>query len=202
MGYDLEGRMAEVCTCKTYCPCSAGLEPDGGVCQFNWVFHFDRGMAGDVDLAGLNVGIIGRLVGSPGPGRARVLMLVDELASESQERALVELFSGQAGGPMADLASLVGELVGVERVPIEFDVNEGSGRFAAGDLFKAEVEAFREPFGLPTKLVNFALSPVLGDTAYPGLPTSHELNAARYGFDFTVNSSEQFEFHYVNDWAS
>jgi len=200
MGYDLKGRMAEVCTCKTYCPCSAGLEPDGGVCEFSWVFHFDEGTLGDIDVSGLNVGILGRLTGSPGPGRARVLMLIDTAASDAAQAALIDLFSGQSGGPMADLASLVGELVGVERVPIEFDVDKGSGRFAAGTIFKAEVESLREPFGNPTKLVDFALSPVLGSTAYPGLPTSFAIDAAEYGFDFTVNSSEQFEFHHVNDW--
>ena len=201
MGYDLEGRMAEVCSCKTYCPCTAGLEPDGGACDFNWVFHFDRGTIGTVDVSGLNIGVIGRLVGSPGPGRARVLMLMDDLATEAQEQALTDVFSGQAGGPIADLASLIGELVGIERVPIEFDVKEGSGRFSAGDLFKAEIEAHREPFGQPTKMVDFALSPVLGSVAYPGVPTSHELNAGQYRFDLTARSSEQFEFHHVNDWS-
>src|SRR5689334_7662036 len=168
VGYDLEGRMAEVCSCKTYCPCTAGLEPDGGACDFNWVFHFDRGTIGDVDVSGLNIGVIGRLEGPPGPGRARVLMLMDDMASDAQEQALTNVFSGQAGGPIADLASLIGELVGIERVPIEFDVKEGSGRYSAGGFFKAEIEAHREPFGRPTRMTDFALSPVLGSVVYPG----------------------------------
>lgn len=30
MGYELTGRMAEVCSCKSLCPCSVGEDPDSG----------------------------------------------------------------------------------------------------------------------------------------------------------------------------
>ena len=106
MGYQLTGRMAEVCTCHTYCPCSAGLEPDGGVCEFNWVFHLDRGAVGDVDVSGLNMGIIGHLDGRPGvPGTVRAAIFVDDASSPEQHDALMAAFTGQEGGPLAELAA-------------------------------------------------------------------------------------------------
>jgi len=37
----------------------------------------------------------------------------------------VAVYSGQLGGPMAGLAPLVGEMLGVERVPIEI-VDDGT----------------------------------------------------------------------------
>jgi hypothetical protein len=42
-----------------------GPDPDGGSCDFNWVFHFDRGQIGGVEVAGLNLGFLGNLPGNP-----------------------------------------------------------------------------------------------------------------------------------------
>jgi hypothetical protein len=189
--------MAEVCTCMTYCPCTAGLEPDGGICEFNWVFHIDRGTINGVDVGGLNLGFIGRLDGSPVDGTVRAAVFVDDTADDAQHDALLAAWTGQAGGPLADLAALVGEVVAVERVSIDFDVTQGSGSFRTGDVAKAEIAALRGASGNPTTLTDFALAGVLGSPAYPGLPTAFRLEAAQYGFDFSPNSSEQFEFHYV-----
>jgi hypothetical protein len=198
MGYQLEGRMAEVCTCHTYCPCSAGLEPDGGVCEFNWVFHLDRGVVNGVDVGGLNMGIIGHLDGRPGvPGTVRAAIFVDDGSSPEQHEALMAAFTGQEGGPLAELATLIGEVVTVERVSITFDVDKGTGSFQIGDVAKGGMQAHRGPDGTPTTLSNFALSGVLGGVAYPGMPTHHEMQARELGFDFSVNSSEQFEFAYA-----
>jgi hypothetical protein len=198
MGYELEGRMAEACTCKTFCPCTAGLEPDGGFCEFSWVFHFDRGQIEGVDVGGLSVGMLGHLDGAPGvPGTVRLALFVDDLANDDQEQALLAAFTGKAGGPLADLAGLVGEVVTVERVPIDFDVAEGSGSFAIGDVARGELAAHRSPSGVPTTMRDFALSPVLGATAYAAMPKSFELRAAQHGFTFTPNSATQFEFHHV-----
>ena len=33
MGYQLQGRLLEVCTCNTLCPCWVGDDPDGGTCD-------------------------------------------------------------------------------------------------------------------------------------------------------------------------
>lgn len=199
MGYELVGRMAEVCSCKTICPCTTGLEPDNGVCDFSWTFHFDKGAINDVDVAGLNLTLIGRLDGSPVDGTVRAGVFVDDASSEAQHGALIDAFTGQAGGPLADLASLVGEVVTVERVPIDFDVTDGTGSFRAGDIVSGAMEVHRSPSGTPTKLVDTALSGVLGSPAYISEPTSFDLNAEQHGFAIKPGSATQFEFHYVAD---
>ncbi|WP_300008830.1 DUF1326 domain-containing protein [Pseudonocardia sp.] len=199
MGYRLHGRMAEVCTCHTYCPCSAGLEPDGGFCEFNWVFHFDEGEIDGVGVAGLNMGVIGHLDGRPGvPGTVRAAVFVDDASTTPQHDALLAAFTGQAGGPLAELAALIGEVVTVERVTFDFDVAQGTGRFRIGEVAAAEVAAHRGPDGRPTTLTDHALSGVLGRTAYPGMPTRHDMQAHHLGFDFSVNSAEQFDFAYAS----
>jgi hypothetical protein len=52
-------------------------------------------------------------------GNCRVGVFVGEEASDAQVDALVRVFSGQLGGPVAGLAPLIGELLGAERAAIE-----------------------------------------------------------------------------------
>ena len=47
---------------------------------------------------------------------------MDERATEPQRAALQQVFSGQAGGWMGKFASLVGEVRGLEFVPIAFEL--------------------------------------------------------------------------------
>lgn len=196
MGYELEGRMAEACTCKTFCPCTAGHEPDGGSCEFVWGYHFDRGTIDDVDVAGLSMVLIGRLDGAPGvPDTVRAAFLIDRNATDDQEKALMKAFGGEAGGPLAELATLIGDVVTVDRAPMHFDISEGTGRFIASDVVDMQLEVLRGPDGSPTKMQDFALSGVLGRTAYHAAPTAFTLTAGQHGFDFSPNSATQFEFH-------
>lgn len=197
MGYDLTGRMQEICSCTTYCPCWAGLDPDGGTCDFAWIFHFDSGQINGTDVAGMNMGFLGHLPGNVFHGNVRLLVLVDERTSDTQQEALLAAFTGQVGGPLADLAGLIGEVVGVERTSIEFDGAKGSGRFRAGNQFEGEVEAYRSPTGAPTTLNDTALAPVLGSPAYPGRVVRSHVPATGHGMEFTPGGATQSEFHYV-----
>lgn len=197
MGYELEGRMAEVCTCATFCPCWGALDPDGGSCDFSWVFHFDRGHIGGVEVAGLNMAFLGNLPGNPMNGDVRLLVVVDDKASDTQQQALLAAFTGQQGGPLADLAGLVGEVVAVERATIEFDVDKGSGTFRVRGLVDGQVQGLQSGDGTPTTMHDTALSPVLGSPVYPGNAVRFELTAAGHGYDFPGRSASQTEFHYV-----
>lgn len=198
MPYELEGRMHEVCSCATFCPCWAGLDPDGGACHFSWIFHFDRGEVNGVDVAGTNLGFIGHLPGNVYDGNVRLKVIVDERCGEEQEQVLLGAFTGQFGGPLADLAGLVGEVVSIERAPIEYDVAKGSGRFRAGSYFEGEVEAYRSPTGAPTTLRDTALGPVLGETAYAARVTRFVMPEDPHGLDVVPGGATQTEFHYVH----
>lgn len=197
MGYEIEGRMSEQCTCKSFCPCWGGLDPDGGACDFSWVFHVDRGQINGVEVSGLSMAMLGNLPGNPLEGNVRLLVIVDDAAGDAQQEALLAAFTGKLGGPLADLAGLVGEVVAVERAPIEFDMSHGTGIVRVGGRWEAEVEGQRSPNGNPTKLVDTALSPVLGTPAYPGEVTRFQLTAGDQGYDFPARSAMQTEFHHA-----
>jgi hypothetical protein len=56
---------------------------------------------------------------------------------------LLNVWTGKLGGPVADLAQLVGEVLEVRRAPVTFEVDDvgagGKGYFAIGDLVEAEM---------------------------------------------------------------
>ena len=78
---------------------------------------------------------------------------MDDRASDEQLDALVNAFSGKLGGPLADLAQLIGEQLGVVRAPITHEVVEGRGTLRVGDdTVVAEMEPYRGPDGSITTL--------------------------------------------------
>lgn len=101
----------------------------------------------------------------------------DENASDDQEQALLEVFTGKAGGPVAEFAELIGEVVAVERAPIVFATSAGEGRLTVGDTVAAEIEALLGATGRRTVLAETAFSTVPGSPAYCAESKSDRLNA-------------------------
>ena len=137
MAYKLEGSILEVCDCNVLCPCWVGETPDNGTCQSALAYHFDRGTIDGVDVSGLTLAVNVFIPGNPLEGNWRAQLYVDERASPEQEAALLGVFTGKQGGPVADLAALVGEVVKIERAPIVFAVHEGKGTLRIGDTTEA-----------------------------------------------------------------
>src|SRR3954447_11663767 len=108
--YELEGTLLEACSCGVLCPCWIGVDPDGGTCDAFNAYHFDSGTIGGVDVSGLN---FVRVVQIPGnvltPGSWKQVVFIDERASDEQFQAILDAYDGKLGGPLGDLASLIGE---------------------------------------------------------------------------------------------
>jgi hypothetical protein len=87
-------------------------------------YHIRQGEYGEIQVDGLNVLAVSQFDGNVWAGEARLTLglYIDARADERQRDALQKVFSGQAGGFMATLAELVGEVRGVEFVPITFEV--------------------------------------------------------------------------------
>jgi hypothetical protein len=80
-------------------------------------------------------------------GNWRLGMFVDDQATDEQFDKLVQVFGGQLGGPMAALAPLVGEVVGVERAAIEVADDGLLHSVRVGDAIEFEIEDI-VPFGV------------------------------------------------------
>lgn len=128
--WQLSGDYFETCSCAYLCPCvPTGMtgKPTKGSCTFAFAFHVGKGSYGKVKLHGLNFAVVGHSPGIMGEGNWSVGLVIDERAKTDQEGAITGIASGQAGGPMAALAPLIGRFLGVEKKPIRFE-KKGLGR--------------------------------------------------------------------------
>jgi len=151
MSWSVEGRYFENCTCNVPCPCTASLAlgADYDRCQVVLVFHVDSGEVDGVDVSGLTVAAVADTPKVMSDGDWRLGVLIDETASDDQAEKLGGVFSGALGGPMEALAPLIGENLGVERVPMEFSSEGGRHGVSLGDRGHVEVEDV-VPFGIET----------------------------------------------------
>lgn len=159
MAWKIEGRYFENCPCEVPCPCTASLDlgADTERCTPALVFHIDSGEIDGVDVGGLNVIAVADTPRVMSEGDWRLGVILDAAASDEQAERLGAVFSGQLGGPMEAASALIGENLGVERLPIEFSSEDGVHSVKAGDAVDIEVEdvvPFGSESGEPARLVN------------------------------------------------
>ncbi len=89
-------------------------------------YHINKGYYGDASLDGLNALAIGTFEGNISAGNTKVNcgLFFDERADEKQREAIQMIFSGEAGGFMAEFAKLIGEIRGIDFAPIRFEISE------------------------------------------------------------------------------
>jgi hypothetical protein len=179
--YDVEGRLLEVCTCNVLCPCWIGEDPDGGTCESTLGWRIDQGHIEGVDVSGLTLAMTVHIPGNVLKGNWRAVAFVDDRSSAEQQEALLKLFTGQLGGPIADLAALVGEVVAIERVPIIFTVDGGKGTLDLGGITQAELTAYQGATGKPTVLSETVFSTIPGSPVYVGKAASYTRDGSSYG---------------------
>jgi hypothetical protein len=197
--YDLEGTLLEACSCGVLCPCWVGADPDGGSCASFNAYHFDRGVIRGVDVSGLSFVNVCDIPGNVlSPGTWRVVTFVDDRATDEQHDAIVAAYHGKLGGPLADLAGLVGEVLGVEKAPITHETRDGKGTLRIGDLVSAEMEPFRAPDGTTiTTLRDSLFSTVPGSPAYVARAHTHTVDLPKYGltWSFEGRNAIQSDYH-------
>src|SRR5438270_4062242 len=136
--YDLQGTLLEACSCGVLCPCWVGEDPDLGTCDAFIAYHFDEGTVRGVDVSGLSFVTVNLIPGNVlTPHSWRIVMFVDERATDEQFQAIVDAYSGKLGGPLADLAGLVDEVLDIRRAPIAHQITDGAGTLSIGDFLHA-----------------------------------------------------------------
>jgi hypothetical protein len=148
MSWNLKGSYAETCSCELMCPCNLTFTHGAtyDYCRATLAFSIREGAVDGTDVAGRRVVAIIDTPKVMTEGNWRLGMFVDDQASDEQFDKLVQVFGGQLGGPMAGLAPLVGEVVGVERAAIEIGDDGLLHRVRVGDVIDFEVEDI-VPFG-------------------------------------------------------
>ena len=198
MAYQLEGRMLEVCSCETVCPCFIGEAPDGGSCDVTVAWHVDRGTIEGVDVTGCTIAAIAHIPGKPLDGNWRAAVYVDDGATEAQETAILNVFTGKLGGAIADVAQLIGEVVGVERASITFRAENGKGSLKIGEIADAEMEPYVTADGAVATLSNLLFSGAPGAPALLGRAPHYRAKQDSVGVDvdFAGHSAIESSFSF------
>ncbi|HEX2531731.1 MAG TPA: DUF1326 domain-containing protein [Burkholderiaceae bacterium] len=199
MSYHLEGRLLEVCNCNVLCPCWIGENPDNGTCDTIIAWRIDKGTVDGVDVGGNTIAAVAHIPGNILEGNWRAAIYVDEHASKDQEEALLKVYTGKAGGPVADLASLIGEVVSVERAPIRFTVTEGKGELEIGKNYYAELEPYLGATGAQTVLSETAFSTVPGAPAFVGKAPVYRSQNPALGIELNIQNHNAIQSTFVFD---
>jgi hypothetical protein len=186
VAYHLEGRLLEVCNCRVLCPCWIGEDPDNGTCDTIVSWHFDKGTIEGVDVAGTTIAVVAHVPGNILKGNWRAAVYVGDHATKQQEDALLKVYTGKLGGPVADLVKLIGEVVSVERVPITFDVQGGKGTIKIGETAYAELEPYQGATGGTTTLSDTIFSTVPGAPVFVGKSPRYRSKQKALGIDLDI----------------
>lgn len=202
-GYQFQGTLLEACDCDVLCPCWIGEDPDNGTCQSVVAYQLDSGSIAGVDVSGLTMASVVFIPGNILAGGWKQVIFVDDQASEEQEQALVDAFTGRLGGPLADLAQLVGERLAVVRAPVSHEIHEGKGVLKVGDgKVVAEMEPYRGPDGSVTTLHNSIFSTVPGSPAWVGKASRFAVNLPEYGWTYEFSGRNAIQSNWKIDYRN
>jgi hypothetical protein len=197
MAYNLEGRLLEVCTCKILCPCWVGEDPDFGTCDGVLAWHFDKGSIDGVDVTGRTFVILTHIPGNILKGNWRIRVYIDDKATEQQKDALLKVWTGKAGGPIADLAKLVGTVDAVELVPVTFDIKGAMGTLKIGEAVSATLTPFQGATGQPTAMLDTIFTTIPGSPAFVGKASSYTAKAPGFDVDLKGHNAVSGSFRFV-----
>jgi hypothetical protein len=204
-GWRLVGDWFDICSCDIPCPCEFAQAPTKNACEGMLAWHIREGHYGEVRLDGLNLLALAAFEGNlwAGEAKARMGLFIDERADEPQRQALQTVFAGQAGGWPASFAANIGELRGIEFVPIAFEVADDLAFWWAEipGRVMGRADALSGPTTPPGKRVQTINPP--GSEVGPGQVAtwgrSVEVSTKGFGLDWTgtARSSKHIPF----DWT-
>jgi hypothetical protein len=196
MSWSVEGTYFENCNCTFACPCTVttfATQATQERCQVVLAFHVSRGQVDGTDVSGRSVAVVGDAPAQMLDGNWRVGLLIDDKASKEQVDKLAGVFSGQMGGPMAALAPLIGEVLGIEQKPIDFKDAGHKHHLKIGGDIEIEVEDFvPEGMSEPTKLVG--VGHPANSTLTIARPTQSRIKA--FGMEFHNGGKSAFSAPY------
>ena len=205
--WNASGDWFDVCKCNIPCPCIFAQTPTYGDCDGVLAYHIKKGQYGEVSLDGLNVLGLNYFKGNVWAGETKITLafFFDERANPQQREALQMIFSGRAGGFMAQLANLIGDVRGIEFVPIKFEIAEDLSYWSAEipEKVMAKAEALTGPTTPPGKRVQTINPPgsevglgAAGAVATWGKAVADEVDAMGFKWERKGRSSKHIPFEW------
>ncbi|MGA7180403.1 MAG: DUF1326 domain-containing protein [Thiobacillaceae bacterium] len=188
--WKVSGTYFEACNCAAACPCVFLSPPTEGECTALIAWHIDQGTSDGVPLNGLNVAMLTHTPGHMLQTKWKVALYLDENASADQQKALGEIFSGQAGGHLATLGPLIGEVMGVKAVPIQYSANGKERRLRIPNIAAVDIEAMEGQGGSLVTIDHHPFTPVPGQPAV--VSTSRKLSIHDHGISLELSGKNGF----------
>jgi hypothetical protein len=188
--WKITGGYFEACNCDSACPCVFLGPPTQGDCTLVVAWHIEKGHLGAIALDGLNVALAAYSPGHMLETKWEVALYLDERGSPEQRDALLTIFSGQAGGHLANLAACLGKLLGVKAAAIDFHAEGKRRRMKIGSSVEMAVEAVRGAGGAEVTIANLPFCVV------PEIPAvaakSQRLSYHDFGRDWEITDGNGF----------
>ena len=201
MAWYLEGTYIENCNCDVVCPCPASgfsAPADYERCTVMLAWHIDSGVVDDTDVSDRSVVLVLDSPRQMSEGNWRVGMFMDARASDEQAEKLGGIFSGQMGGPLANVVPLISENLGMEVASIEHVDDGRRHRVQVGDAIDVEIEDLVSPFDPDGPL------PKLTETKHPAnseLTPSRALSARVQGLGIDYSADGKSGFSTPFSWS-
>ena len=169
--YKLTGTLLEACSCGVLCPCWIGEDPDHGTCDSCNAYHFERDDRRRRRQRALDHRRSARSPATCWPRAAGGWPCTSTSARPtSSSRRFAPRYAGDLGGPLGDLAGLIGEVVSVERAPITHETRGGEGVLEiGGGLLRRACGRTPATTARSTTLRDSLFSTVPGSPAYVGV---------------------------------
>ena len=202
--WKVSGDWFDVCKCNIPCPCTFAQTPTYGDCEGVLAYHIKKGNYGNTSLDGLNVMGLDYYKGNVWAGETKLAigLFFDERADQQQRDTLQMIFSGKAGGFMAEIAKLIGDVRGIDYAPIRFEVADDLSYWSAeipGKIL-AKAEALTGPMTPTGKRVQTLNPPGSevgpGTVATWGSSVADEVDAMGFKWKRKGRSSKHIPF----DW--
>jgi hypothetical protein len=191
--YRVQGSILEACSCGAPCPCWIGEDPHGGVCDAFVAYRIEKGTIHGVDVSGIPFVLVAQIPGNVLKGNWKVVVYMSNKAKPAQKQAILDAWTGKLGGPLADLAKLVGEVKGVYDVPIRYKLTMGKGTIKVGDKVEAAMAPYADAKGKPTTITNTIFTTIPGSPAYVSKATYHKVSIPEHGMEWSFENRNAIE---------
>ncbi len=200
MAWNIEGMYYENCSCDAVCPCTwsnmtqAATNDD---CRVALLFEVEKGSVDGVDVAGTTCVVIMQTPAQMLEGNFKAGLIIGTDASDEQADKLSQVFSGAIGGPMAGMAQLISDFVGVERLPVSVEHDGAAHHITVGDALDISLTKELTTDGDPVQLTNIVIHPA-GPTL--DIAIADRVTNSAFGIDWSGDGLSAFSNPFT--WAA
>lgn len=153
MPWIVEGTGIENCTCRHFCICNIGAEPDGKHAQA-CVYVIRKGQSDGIDLSGTVVVQTYQLPSGFAQGNGTGRTYISDTATAAQRKELDAIFNGERGGAFTFARTTVSTLLPTLTARISVKSDDNAVFVKIGDIAEVTARRLRSASGKQTVLGN------------------------------------------------